>query len=79
MTFQEKRLRNSSIIVGIIIFVLVFAMVIWTSCPVRHLIILNDLETFEETLDPEFCEEIVYSINIFNDECEPYIEIVDCG
>lgn len=41
--------------------------------------ILNDIKKFEKTLEPEFCENLVYKIDVFNDECEPEIEIVDCG
>jgi len=49
------------------------------SCSVKHITLLNDIERYQETLDPEFCETIVYRIDDFNDECEPEIEILDCG
>ncbi|MDG7054741.1 MAG: hypothetical protein JRZ95_05520, partial [Nitrososphaerota archaeon] len=49
------------------------------SCSVKHIGILNDIEKFEQTLDPEFCASIVERIDVFNDECEPEIEIIDCG
>ncbi|GBH33451.1 MULTISPECIES: hypothetical protein [Nitrosopumilus] len=41
--------------------------------------ILNEINTFEKSLDPEICEMIVEKINLFNDSCEPKIEILDCG
>jgi len=49
------------------------------SCSVKHITLLNDIERYQETLDPEFCETIVYRIDDFNDVCEPEIEILDCG
>ena len=52
---------------------------IFTSCSVKHIGILNDIKKFEQTLDPEFCESVVERIDLFNDECEPEIEIIDCG
>ena len=52
---------------------------IFTSCSVKHVGILNDIKKFEQTLDPDFCESVVERIDVFNDECEPEIEIIDCG
>ena len=40
---------------------------------------MNDLQTFEKSLDPEFCEELVEKIDNFNYECQPRVEILDCG
>ncbi|WP_428324422.1 hypothetical protein [Nitrosopumilus sp.] len=41
--------------------------------------ILNEINSYQDTLDPEFCEVIVEKIDLFNDSCEPQIEILDCG
>ena len=49
------------------------------SCGVKHMMILNDMKTYEETLDPEFCEDILEKIDSFNEQCKPEIEILDCG
>lgn len=49
------------------------------SCGIKHMQILNEINTFEKSLDPEICEMIVEKINLFNDSCEPKIEILDCG
>ena len=43
------------------------------------MMINNDLETYGQTLDPEFCEVLVEKIDLFNDDCEPKVEILDCG
>ncbi len=48
-------------------------------CGIEHLIITSDLAYYEQTLDPEFCESLVHRIDSFNEDCEPYVEILDCG
>ncbi len=62
--------------ISISIFLIVFAN---NSCGVRHIAIINDIQTYENSLDPEFCEELVEKIEIFNYECQPQVEILDCG
>ncbi len=49
------------------------------SCGIRHIAIINDLQTYEKSLDPEFCEDLVEKIDNFNYECQPQVEILDCG
>ncbi|MGI0097064.1 MAG: hypothetical protein ACREAJ_01620 [Nitrosopumilaceae archaeon] len=49
------------------------------SCGIRHITLLEDIKTFEKNEDPEFCEKTVDKILEFNEQCEPYIEILDCG
>ncbi|WP_257719694.1 hypothetical protein [Nitrosopumilus adriaticus] len=43
------------------------------------MLILNDIFSYEKSLDPELCEIIVEKIDSFNDSCEPEIEILDCS
>jgi len=43
------------------------------------MIILNEITSYEQSLEPEFCEITVEKIDLFNDDCEPQIEILDCG
>ena len=49
------------------------------SCSVDHVIISNEIRTYEKSLDPEFCENILERIDLYNDQCGPEIEILDCG
>lgn len=77
-SLKPKTLRNIVVIVIALSIGLVLGTV-FTSCSVKHIGILNDIKTFEKTLDPELCENIVYRIDVFNDECDPEIEIIDCG
>ncbi len=41
--------------------------------------ILNEIKNYENSLNPEFCEEILEKIIVYNDSCTPVIEILDCG
>jgi len=75
---NHKTLRNIFVVVVGISIVLIFGFT-WNSCSFMYISILNDIDQYEETLDPEFCETTVYRIDAFNDECEPKIEIIDCG
>jgi hypothetical protein len=40
---------------------------------------MSDLESYEKSLDPEFCNVLVEKINLFNSDCKPEVEILDCG
>ncbi|QDI89664.1 hypothetical protein Nisw_01675 [Candidatus Nitrosopumilus sp. SW] len=79
MTFQKNNFKIPLIILsGILISILVI-LFSNSSCGVQHVMILNEINSYEETLDPELCEVIVEKIDLFNDICEPQIEILDCG
>jgi hypothetical protein len=41
--------------------------------------LLNTINIYEKSLDPEFCEFVLEKINSFNNQCTPVIEILDCG
>jgi len=43
------------------------------------MLILNEIISYEKSLEPEFCEMIVEKIDLFNNGCKPQIEILDCG
>ena len=48
-------------------------------CGIRHLLLTSDLQSYEKSFDEEFCESLVLRIDSFNENCEPAIEILDCG
>jgi hypothetical protein len=41
--------------------------------------ILHEINLYEQSLDPEFCEVLIEKIDLFNDACTPQVEILDCG
>ncbi len=48
-------------------------------CGLQHIAIISDLESYEKSFDPEFCNVLVEKINLFNADCKPEVEILDCG
>ena len=49
------------------------------SCGLQHIAIISDLKLYEKSFDPEFCDVLVEKINLFNADCKPEVEILDCG
>jgi len=62
-----------------ILIIFIFLIIYDNSCGVKHILIVNDLKSYEQSLDPEFCEDLVERIDFFNSQCEPQVEILDCG
>ena len=83
LIFQKTSLRNLILIaIGISIGISIVGISISLtgySCGIQHMIILNEITSYEQSLEPEFCEITVEKIDLFNDDCEPQIEILDCG
>jgi hypothetical protein len=84
--FQQWKLMSQNprkyiifVIIGISIILLILSTEELNSCGIQHVTLLNDIKTFEQNSDPEFCEKTVNKILEFNEQCEPYIEILDCG
>jgi len=79
LTFQKTNLKYLILIaIGITIVGITISLTGY-SCGIQHMIILNEITSYEKSLEPEFCEVIVEKIDLFNDDCEPQIEILDCG
>jgi len=79
LIFQKTSLRNLILIAIGISIVGISISLTGYSCGIQHMIILNEITSYEKSLEPEFCEAIVEKIDLFNDDCEPQIEILDCG
>lgn len=79
LIFQKDNTRNLIFTVIGIFVIIVLIMSSSNSCGIQHISILNDITSYEKSLDPEFCEVIVEKIDLFNETCEPQVEILDCG
>ena len=79
LIFQKINLKNL-IIIGIL-FSIILILIVFSddSCGIHHMLILNEITSYEKSLEPELCEIIIEKIDLFNDDCEPQIEILDCG
>ena len=79
LIFQKTNLRNLILLMFGILIVILIVLFTNDSCNVERILILDDVSSYEQSLDPEFCEIIVEKIDVFNNKCEPAIEILDCG
>ena len=78
-SLKTKKIKNIILIcIGISAIVSVL-LISDSSCGVRHIAIITDLQSYEKSLDPEFCEELVERIDSYNVQCMPQVEILDCG
>jgi hypothetical protein len=76
---KTRKIKNIILIcIGISIIVLV-VLLSDSSCGIKHILIINALQSYEKSLDPEFCEELVEQIDSYNEQCMPQVEILDCG
>ena len=79
MTLQKPKKILILSIIGVSIIILVIFSGNFNSCGIQHVTLVNDIKTYEQNEDPEFCDATVHKILEFNEQCEPYIEILDCG
>ena len=79
LIFQKINFKNLILITIGIMFVVMLISFSGDSCGIKHMQILNEINSYEKSLDPEICEIIVEKIDLFNDDCKPQVEILDCG
>ena len=79
LIFQKTSLKYLILISLIGSFMIAVSMFASNSCNVDHFVITNDIISYEKSLDPEICENILERIDLYNDQCEFEIEILDCG
>ena len=79
LIFQNISTKNLILIVIGIVVVVFLLSFSGNSCGIQHMTILNKINSYEQSLDPEICETIVEKIDLFNAECSPYVEILDCS
>ena len=78
MTLPKTKLGILLIVISIGIVVYAFS-INENSCGIQHVVLINNLQQYERSLDPEICEPLIDEINLFNEQCDPEIEIFDCG
>ena len=79
LIFQKTRIKNLTIILFGVLFVALVVGFMDDSCVVNNFIILNEISSYEKSLDPELCENILEKIDSHNDLCSSQLEILDCG
>jgi hypothetical protein len=79
LILQKINLKNLTLILFGILFIGIIISFTGNSCGIEYILIINDISSYEQSLDPELCEIIVEKIDLFIDSCESQIEILDCG
>ncbi len=79
LIFQKTNLKYSVSILFLSFFVIGILVFGNDSCSIDHVIISNEIKSYEKSLDPETCENILEKINVYNEQCDSGIEILDCG
>jgi len=65
--------------VGLIVFIISYALELSNVCTVRQLSIAEDTMQYDKTNDPQLCDALNSKISKFNDACKSNIEELDCG
>ena len=79
LIFQKTRIKNLTLILFAVLFVILVVGFMGDSCSVDNFVITNEISSYEKSLDPELCENILEKIDLHNEECASQIEILDCG
>ncbi|MDO8641910.1 MAG: hypothetical protein Q7R33_10330 [Nitrosarchaeum sp.] len=80
MTLQKTKTIRNLIFISVCVFTIgiILGFTVY-SCGIQHIAIMADLKSYEKSLDPEFCDVLVEKINLFDTNCKPEVEILDCG
>lgn len=76
---QKNKFKNLIFVFSAFSITIIFLSMFGNFCGLQHLSLVNDLKTYEMSLDPEYCEVLVEKIDLFNIQCEPQIDILDCS
>ncbi|RNJ79568.1 MAG: hypothetical protein EB829_01835 [Nitrosopumilus sp. H8] len=79
MTSQRISPRNMVFVATGLSVLAILVVFSERSCGIDHLTLTGDITSYEQSLDPELCEDLVEKIDLFNDQCKPQIETLDCG
>ncbi|NNM36519.1 MAG: hypothetical protein HKO48_05340 [Nitrosopumilus sp.] len=79
MIFQKTNLKFLILILFGGLFLALVITFTNNPCNLESLMINNEIYSYEQTLDPEHCENILEKIDLYNDQCKSQLEILDCG
>ena len=79
LIFRKTNLKYLVLILFGSLFLIGVLMLTNDSCNIEYFVISDDINSYEKSLDPEFCENILEKIDLYNDRCSSQIEILDCG
>ena len=80
MTLQKTKTIRNLILISVCVFTIgmILGFTVY-SCVIHHIAIMTDLKSYEKSLDPELCVVSEVKVNLFDANCKPEVEILDCG
>ena len=69
LIFQKTNLKYFVSILFLSFFVIGILAFGNDSCSIDHVIISNEIKSYEKSLDPETCENILEKIDVYNEQC----------
>lgn len=80
MILQKTKTIRNLILISVCVFTIgiILGFTVY-SCGIQHIAIMADLKSYEKSFDPEFCDVLVEKITLFDANCKPEVEILDCG
>lgn len=67
------------VLCGVGIIAVLYGTGLADSCAIRHIQIVDELKKYQQSLDPELCEDLLDKIIDLNNQCNVEIEVIDCG
>ncbi|HET6458788.1 MAG TPA: hypothetical protein VFG24_07925 [Nitrosopumilaceae archaeon] len=64
---------------GIAAIIILYAVDVSNMCPIKQINVLNDIQKYDTTKNPELCDDINNRIIQLNNQCGIEMEILDCG
>lgn len=66
-------------LVGVAIIVILFVFDVSSTCPIKQVSVLSDIQKYDATKNPELCDDINNRIIHLNNQCGIEMEVLDCG
>ena len=74
-------LRGSVIVVlvAVVIALVLYNAKLIDACPLRQVYVIYEIKKFDQTKDPQLCDELNGKISQFDTDCKSELEVLDCG
>ena len=74
-------LRGTVIVVllTVVIVLVLYNTKLIDACPLRQVYVTYEIKKFDQTKDPQLCDELNGKISQFDTDCKSELEVLDCG
>ncbi len=67
------------ILVGVVVTLVLYNANLINTCPLKQMDITESIKKYNDTKDPQLCDELNTRISEFNSYCKYELEELDCG